>query len=638
MKRSINRVLLIALTAIIGCSHLGSENVARTQLPLTTVKSVVIDNGTFGTNWTSYSGSFTKSSSKYLYGGTEKTLLRQFAAWNDFAISAKSQFAVTDNDIIEFDVYGGTTASVQLEMRLNSRPNIALSGAYCSPVIATATWSHCSIPVSALGGPVTVSYIDIQNPRSVAEANIAFTNFMVVTELPAGTGGAPSTGGASATGGAPTGGSSEAGGNSATGGNSEIGGTSAIGGNSSAGGTTAENGGTTSVAGTTGFGGQSTAGTSSSTGGASEIGGTTSTAGSSSIGGVSSVGGSAGSSSVYHMPRVGLNAPAFSNVGTASLINDGGYKYGYVWSTSGCSVSTPCWNAVNVGSGPSRILLQLSYESGSGVFSSSSSVHAYSVMVSHDSTNGTDGTWVTATDALTQQPVVVSGNMFIFRAHTINFVGYSWIKLVVTSTGAPNIDELDMLDASVSSGDWYFFNGDSITARCLARGTSAGWDERPSFQDHFTDHVPMMTCGGTVGVSADFADANIDSYLSAFSAKYQFFVYGTNDLNWTSVSAFKASAQSWITKVKTVGRTPILSHVIWANNVPSYGAGNEPAFNQAIDELVVSNNLLPAVPLYEATVNHPEYFESDDVHPNHLGCQTGWSPTFANYIKTHSLY
>lgn len=667
MKKRIYSVLLVVFAAAIGCSHLGSEDVTQTRMSLTTVKSVVIDNGTFGTNWTSYSGSFTKSSSKYLYGGTEKTLLRQFGAYNDFAITSKGTFSVTNNDIIEFDIYGGTTASVQFEIRLNSRSNIALSGTYCSPAIATGTWSHCSVPVSALGGPVTISYIDIQNPRSVAEANIAFTNFMVVTDVPSGTGGASSTGGTSSTGGSvtggvsatggssetggisstggslATGGSSEVGGSSATGGvsatggNPSTGGTSSTGGSSETGGTTAETGGA-STAGTTSSGGQPTGGTSASTGGDPSTGGTTSVAGSSSsIGGTSSTGGSAGSSSVYHMPRVGLNAPAFSNVGVAARINDGGYKLGYTWSTSGCA-TTPCWNAINVGSGPSKILLQLSYESGNGMFSSSASVHAYSVMVSNDSTTGVDGVWVVATDALTQQPVVVSGNNYIFRAHTINFTGYSWIKLVVTSTGASNIDELDMLDASVSSGDWYFFNGDSITASCLVRGTSEGWEERPSFQDNFTDHVPMMTCGGSVGMGADFADANINSYLAAFSAKYQFYVYGTNDLNWTSVSTFKSLVQSWITKVKAAGRTPILSHVIWANNVASYGAGNEPAFNQAIDELVVSNNLLPAVPLYEATVNHPEYFSSGDVHPNHLGCQTAWSPTFANYIKMYNLY
>ena len=54
--------------------------------------------------------------------------------------------------------------------------------------------------------------------------------------------------------------------------------------------------------------------------------------------------------------------------------------------------------------------------------------------------------------------------------------------------------------------------------------------------------------------------------------------------------------------------------------------------NAAVDALVLSNGLMPAVPLYEATVGHSEYFDSGDVHPNYAGCDA-WNKTFAAYVS-----
>jgi len=335
------------------------------------------------------------------------------------------------------------------------------------------------------------------------------------------------------------------------------------------------------------------------------------------------------------MPRIGVGAPAFSSTGIASKLNDGGYKYDYYWSISGCSASTPCWNAIHIGSGPSSIIAQLSYESGSGMFSSSASVHAYSLMVSNDSTNGSDGTWVAATDMVTGQPVSLTGNTYIFRAHRIVFSGYSWIKLVVTSSGVSNIDELDMWDTSLSTVDGFFFHGDSITARCASRGTSMGWDEQPSFQALFTDHYPLMVNGGSVGYGADYADRDIGGYLAAFPMIQNWiFNFGTNDFCWSTPEYFGGMVQSWITKVKAAGKTPILVRPIWGNDVTDYCYQNGPAFNAVINGLVVSNDLLPAVQLYEGTYGHYEYFDTGDVHPNHDGCRA-WNSIFANYVQTY---
>jgi hypothetical protein len=105
---------------------------------------------------------------------------------------------------------------------------------------------------------------------------------------------------------------------------------------------------------------------------------------------------------------------------------------------------------------------------------------------------------------------------------------------------------------------------------------------------------------------------------------------GTNDLCAGS-AAYATSAQAWINTVEAAGAVPILVHPIWGNNVASYCSQNGPSFNAAIDALVVANGLMPAVPLYEATVGHPEYFGQGDVHPSSTGCQV-WRQVLATAV------
>ncbi len=336
------------------------------------------------------------------------------------------------------------------------------------------------------------------------------------------------------------------------------------------------------------------------------------------------------------MPHVSVGKPAFASEGTASLLTDGAYRSPNAWrfTRSHCKSRSPCWGAVHVGSGPSRLLVDFSYEDGEGDFDTrvlgGRTWAAYSILVSANSTNGRDGTWSTA--------VTVSGNPYIHRSHLIDFAGYSWVKLAITSSSANEVDELDLWDASSTTADSYFFHGDSITHRCAnLRGTNAIYAEQPSFQAdvqaaHST-HYPLQIGGGIVGQGVYSAANAIGGYLTLFQpVKYWFLTMGTNDLC-SGASYFSAYAQTWINAVKAAGAVPILVHPIWANNVTSFCSQNGASFNSAIDALVESNGLLPAVPLYEATVDHPEYFDPDDVHPNALGCHV-WNQTFANAVSS----
>jgi acyl-CoA thioesterase-1 len=346
---------------------------------------------------------------------------------------------------------------------------------------------------------------------------------------------------------------------------------------------------------------------------------------------------------VASMPHVSVGKPAYASEGTASLLTDGAYRSPNAWTftPSKCSTTTPCWGAVKVGSGYSRLFVDWSYQDGEGDFDTTvwggQTLTAYSILVSADSTNGSDGTWTTATDALTSAPVAVTGNTLIQRSHLIQFSGYSWVKLAIASATANEVDELDLWDASTTAGDSYFFHGDSITHRCAnMRGTNVNWGEQPSFQADVqaahAGHYPLQVGGGIISEGSADAAGEIANYLKLFQpVRYWFFTMGTNDLC-SGASYFSGYAQKWIDAVKAAGAVPILVHPIWGNNDSSYCYQNGPSFNAAVDSLVSANGLMPAVPLYEATVGHSEYFDSGDVHPNATGCAV-WNQTFANAVS-----
>jgi lysophospholipase L1-like esterase len=344
------------------------------------------------------------------------------------------------------------------------------------------------------------------------------------------------------------------------------------------------------------------------------------------------------------MNHVSIGKPAFASEGDASLLTDGAYRSPNAWTfdPSHCSAETPCWAAVNVGVGPTQLLVDWSSQDGEGDFDAQvyggQTLTSYALLVSSDSTDGSDGTWTAAIDPLTNHPATVGANTFIQRSQLVEFTGYSWVKLAITSATANEIDELDLWDASSTSSDSYFFHGDSITHRCAnLRGTDPVWGEQPSFQADVRaahpDHYPLQVGGGISVQGVGDAANEVGTYLMLFRpVRYWFLTMGTNDLC-DGAAAFSASAQAWITKVKQAGVVPILVHPIWGNDDAAYCAGNGPDFNAAVDALVKANGLVPAVPLYEATYGHPEYFEAGDVHPNAVGCEV-WNQTFAEAVSS----
>ena len=347
------------------------------------------------------------------------------------------------------------------------------------------------------------------------------------------------------------------------------------------------------------------------------------------------------------MAHVSTGKPAFASEGNAALLTDGAYRTPYAWTfdPSHCSPTTPCWAAVKIGAGPSRIMVDWSHQDGEGDFDTNvwggDTIVDYTLWTSADSTNGADGTWTQAIDPLTNQPATVGANFVIQRSHLVSFAASAWIKIAITSSTAGSLDELDVWDASSTNADSFLFHGDSITHRCAnLRGTDPKFGEQPSFQSDIQAahpaHFPLQIGAGVISQSSTNAVAEIPTYLGFFRpVKFWFFTMGTNDLC-QGAEKYAANAQTWIDAVKGAGAVPILVHPIWGNDVASYCSDNGPSFNAAVDALVAQNGLGPAVPLYEATLGHPEYFEQGDVHPNPLGCSV-WNKTFADAVDSFYL-
>jgi hypothetical protein len=92
--------------------------------------------------------------------------------------------------------------------------------------------------------------------------------------------------------------------------------------------------------------------------------------------------------------------------------------------------------AVDVGRGPSRLLLSW-VASGNPEYLDTSygGPGSYRIETSADSTDGKNGTWKTM--------VTVTGNLVMNRAHSFDFTGQRWARLVLTGSHAEGIQVRD---------------------------------------------------------------------------------------------------------------------------------------------------------------------------------------------------
>jgi acyl-CoA thioesterase-1 len=333
---------------------------------------------------------------------------------------------------------------------------------------------------------------------------------------------------------------------------------------------------------------------------------------------------------VFAMPAAGANA-----------VIDGYYHGDGSWNAGMPSVTAPAWVAIKLQTSAARVLVSwddggtYNYRdpAGTTVYGLPASYH---IDVSADSTDGADGTWTTAVPEVQ--------NRVRTRAHSFDFAGKSWVKMVITgtptdSTGAQNpvkISELDVHDISATGSglpdDTWFFMGDSITAFAYQRTVV----QEPSFAEAVSmassAYFPAMINGGIGGETTAGALARVDEDL-ALNPDYRYFAitYGTNDEwgNKTDASGFKANLQMLIDKIVAAGRTPVISHIPYSND------GNHntlDVFNAAIDELTMTNHLMAGPDFSTYFMQHADELMTDKVHPG-IPAQVAMNKLWADAVR-----
>ncbi len=295
-------------------------------------------------------------------------------------------------------------------------------------------------------------------------------------------------------------------------------------------------------------------------------------------------------------------------------INDGDYST--VWGAGRPTPAEPAWVAIQIGPGPRRVLVNWS-AAGSFNYEETDygSPGAYRIETSGDSSNGADGTWRTVVDV----PSVSTHG----RAHTFDFAGQSWVKLVVTGTptASPNgvqLSEIDVHDVSAGSQDAWFFAGDSITAMAFNRGPA----HQPSFatwmHEQKPEYFPAMIDGGTGGAKSGDAAAHVDEWLARNpDCRFWAIGYGTNDAagNTRDTTAFRRNMAAIVDAVLAAGRVPILATIPYASDGQH---GFVPDFNGVLLELGAARSLTAGPDLYSWFLAHPDELR-DGVHPNDRG-------------------
>jgi lysophospholipase L1-like esterase len=296
---------------------------------------------------------------------------------------------------------------------------------------------------------------------------------------------------------------------------------------------------------------------------------------------------------------------------------DGKYRtFAGTWNAGRPTAEAPAWVAIDVGRGPSRLLLVWS-ASGSYNYDETDygSPGSYRVETSADSTTGSDGSWSTVAHA--------EGVSTHAGEHAFDFRGARWVRFVVTGVPptSPNgvqIDEIALHDVSQGSDDTWFFMGDSITAFVFDRATPA---HQPGFAERIhalaPAYDPAIINGGIGGDKSDDGVRRIDAWLTSCpDMKHWVLAYGTNDAagNAEDVSRFRANMATLVARVRSAGREPVLGEIPFASDGQH---GGIPRFNQVLAELrEASAPLTP--PLYAWFSSHPDELR-DGVHPNDAG-------------------
>lgn len=300
-----------------------------------------------------------------------------------------------------------------------------------------------------------------------------------------------------------------------------------------------------------------------------------------------------------------------SRAGARALV-DGVYRSDAKWAGGKPTPARPAWAAIEVGRGPSRLLLSWTSSGNHDYWDQYYGAPVdYRIDVSPDSKDGRDGAWTTV--------VEVTGNPAHARAHSFPFEGMRWVRLVVTRLPDPVnpwglfIDEIDLHDLSLGGDDIWAFLGDSITAETADRSTP----RRPGFADQIAvrhpGYRPATINVGLTRYRTSEALEKLDQLLALNpDAHVWAILLGSNDGTPESVGG---ALRPLLARLRAAGKVPIVARIPYQTK---YDQDYVAAKNAALDAVVREAGLAPGPDLYGWFKAHPERLR-DGLHPDHAG-------------------
>ncbi len=290
---------------------------------------------------------------------------------------------------------------------------------------------------------------------------------------------------------------------------------------------------------------------------------------------------------------------------------DGVYRTADAWPGGLPTPGRPSWVAIDVGRGPSRVLVSWTSSGNHDWLDRKYGAPVdYRLETSADSTDGANGTWRTA--------LAVRGNPARSRAHAIDFRGQRWVRMVVTGL-SPDVayglflDEVDVHDLSRGGDDVWVFFGDSITSQVYDRAPA----HQPSFPEEIArrhpGYFPAVVGAGFGSLHHSDAVWRIDQVLEANpEARVIALGFGSNDWN---PDAFRGDLVEVVRKVRAAGRIPMVARIPFRVGSPEDFAAR---LNAVVDEVTVRFGLVPGPDLYSWFEQHPGQLP-DGLHPDDEG-------------------
>ena len=310
-------------------------------------------------------------------------------------------------------------------------------------------------------------------------------------------------------------------------------------------------------------------------------------------------------------PLISRGRPVASFPPGGAAVVDGIYRRD-AWAGLHPTPAKPSWVAIDLGTGPTRILVSWS---SSGNHDYTDRLYGapvdYTLETSADSTDGTNGTWRTA--------VTVTGNPVRTRAHALDFAGQRWVRLSVTAL-SPDVfryglflDEVDVHDLSHGGDDVWVVFGDSIVSTVFDRAP----EHQPSFPEliasRYPGYFPAVIAAGIGSLHHHDAWTRIDEVLALNpAARVVVLSFGVND--WDP-AAYRRDLTEVILRVRASGRIPLVPRIPFRTDGRVDYAGQ---LNDVVDAVTREQGLVPGPDLYDWFVTHPGQL-TDGLHPDPEG-------------------